>query len=139
MNQHGCPQQVLWDLCCDNENFTWKWLKVRLGWKFPKLCVRQAIMTRYSKSEFCVFIILNFFFFIIYGKFSSNLIIFKVHNVCSQHNFKKHIFSIISIGHVRHTCHICQLPEKNYCIRQSVNCWKDMTDCLLNVEGNLKY
>ena len=103
------------------------WVKRR------KLFVRHAIMKRHSKWEFCVLLITNWSNLIL-GMFSRHFIIFNLHNVCSQQNFKKHVFNIISTWHICHACHIFYLTEMNCYQRRAMNCRKDVTDWLLNVQ-----
>ena len=60
---------------------------------------------------------------------SSNFIISKRQNVCSQENFKKYIV----LSYCYKTCYICSTTEKKCCLKQTVHSGNHVNDQLLNI------
>ena len=84
-------------------------------------------MTRRSKSEFYVLLIIDWNY-IILEMFSSSFMLSAQH--LQPTKFQRHIFSIVSTRHICHSSHICQMNEKNCCLKRIVKCRKHMTNCL---------
>ena len=102
--------------------------------KIRKLWVRQFMMKRHSKQEFCEPIVT--------GLFSSNFVIFDC-TMFAANEVLKNLFLVSLVSLVPDIFvildHIYWLVEVNFCLKRTVVCGKCLIDMSQTIKKSIKY